>query len=104
MDKEKKKLQEITSAHKRYQDEIAKNLNDDRWEAESKYGAIIDPSSGRITNYEELQEKWMNEWNAESQRLDALEQDYENKIAAASDEEKETLEEEKEKNVTEVRK
>lgn len=104
MDKEKKKLQEITSAHKRYQDEIEKNLNDDRWEAESKYGAIIDPSSGRITNYEELQEKWMNEWNAESQRLDALEQDYENKIAASSDEEKETLEEEKEKNVTAVRK
>lgn len=104
MDKEKKKLQEITASHKKYQDEIAKNLNDDRWEAESKYGAIIDPSSGRITNYEELQEKWMNEWNAESQRLDALEQDYEKKIAAASDEGKETLEEEKEKNVTEVRK
>ena len=103
MDKEKKKLEEITASHKKYQAEIAKNLHDDRWEAETKYGAIIVPSSGRITNYEELQEQWMNEWNAESQRLDALEQEYEIKIAAASDGKKEDLEEEKEKNVTEVR-
>ena len=104
MDKEKKKLQELTASHKKYQAEIAQNLNDDRWEAETKYGAQIDSTTGRITNYEELQEQWMNEWNAESQRLDVLEQEYENKIAASSDEEKETLEEEKEKNVTKVRK
>lgn len=103
MDKEKKKLQEITKAHEQYQAEIAKNLNDDRWEAETKYGAIIDPESGRITNYQELQEQWMNEWNAKSKELDDLEQQYEDKIAVASEDQKETLEEEKEEKVTQVR-
>ena len=103
MDKEKKKLQELATSHKKYQAEIAKNLNDDRWEAESKYGAQIDPTTGRITNYEELQEQWMNEWNTKSAELDTLEQEYENKIATASEEEKEKLEEEKETNVTEKR-
>lgn len=96
MDKEKKKLQDITKAHKAYQNEISKNLDEDR-NAAISVGAIIDPESGRITNYEELQEQWMNEWNSQSAAFDAREQELENKIAAATDDTtKEALEEEKE--------
>ena len=90
MDKEKKKLDEIITAHKKYQAEIAKNLNDDRWEAETKYGAQIDSETGRITNYEELQEQWKNEWNTKSAELDAREN-----AAGDNEDEKTKIEEER---------
>lgn len=81
MEKERKELGKITEAHKRYQQQIAKNLNDDQWEA-AQVGAIIDPNTGRITNYEALQKQWMDEWNSESDRLDKWEQSINDREAA----------------------
>lgn len=91
MDQERAKLVEITKAQKKYQDEIAKNLNDDKWAA-GQVGAQFD-ENGRITNFEELQEQWLNEWNAQAAAFDAQEQDIENRLAAAKDAEDEDLQE-----------
>lgn len=91
MDQERAKLVEITKAQKKYQDEIAKNLNDDKWAA-GQVGAQFD-ENGRITNFEELQEQWLNEWNAQAAAFDAQEQNIENRLAAAKDAEDEDLQE-----------
>lgn len=95
MDNEKKKLLEIVDAQKKYQAEVAKNLNDDKWEA-SQVGAQFD-EEGRITNVQALQEQWRNEWNAQAAAFDAREQDLENQLAAAKNAENEDLQSQIEK-------
>lgn len=95
MDNEKKKLLEIVDAQKKYQAEVAKNLNDDKWEA-SQIGAQFD-EQGRITNYQTLQEQWMNEWNVQAATFDAREQDLEIQLAAAKNAENEDLQNQIEK-------
>lgn len=90
MEKERKELNKITEAHKRYQQQIAQNLSADQQEAIG-VGAIIDSDTGRITNYEALQRQWMDEWNAKSGQFDIQEQDIENRLAAAKNAENEAL-------------
>ena len=83
MDKELNKLKQLCAAQEQYGNEIANNLIKDKAAAEA-VGAIIDPVTGRITNYDEVMTQLVNTWNDTNANLDAREQNYENAVADAS--------------------
>jgi hypothetical protein len=83
MDKELGKLKQLTAQQRKYKEEIDANLATDRAAAEA-VGAIFD-ESGRITNYDEVMGKLIDDWNKTAGDLDAREQAYENANATTSD-------------------
>ena len=99
MKQENEQMKQALVLSKEYERQVKTNLELDKQEVE-KYGAIFDPITGRITNYEDLQEQWTNEWNAQAAIFDEIDQNLEDRMTAAEnandEDEKEKIQEEQE--------